>query len=410
MKITDDPVDVDSEEVVDGTVRAKNLREWMQEDKCFNIALAPQFNNQHSVFGLLQYFKDEGLLKHVSGIAACSGGVLPAAFIAAGSNFSNFKDNFPPEGWRGFGPSEPKITDDFHRFINNSHLPELVQDFEIPISVSLSKWGTEKAMWEDHPNVTIILANKGSTREIVTAALATGSEGGIPDSKCPHCWTGFWPKKVGLAQTVTDGAFSDLMGVEGLAALPKCDRVLHVLPLDYPHQVAPLTRQDIPGHPKELVTLIFTQPPVASHSYFIEPACNLSVPFTNIPLLCNGVVSKLFGSSGLDEKPTERWSGEWTQKMYEFTHQAAAKSVDRGWDEDVESGHKKIILPTEKLYNGLETKAERKYNLIAAARRDNWWRNFLNASKQTNSSSGAQYFDINLKRADADEQFDSDSS
>merc|ERR1719313_1939136 len=85
---------------------AQNLREWMQEDECFNIALAPQFNNQHSIFAILQQFKEEGLLKHNTGMAACSGSTLPAVFFGAGRDFYDFNETFPKDGWRGFGPSE----------------------------------------------------------------------------------------------------------------------------------------------------------------------------------------------------------------------------------------------------------------------------------------------------------------
>merc|ERR1719420_2546144 len=107
-------------------------------------------------------------------------------------------------------------------------------------------------MWEKTPNLTALIVNRGSLKDSMIAALATGSEGGIPDMFCPKCVTGFWPKKLGNASTVTDGAFSDLMGVQGLIGLPKCDRLLHILPLDYPGQMGALPRNEIPGEPEDI--------------------------------------------------------------------------------------------------------------------------------------------------------------
>lgn len=350
----------------------------MEEDECFNIALAPQFNNQHSIFGIMQFFKDHGLMEHVSGIGGCSGGTIPAVFFGAGKDFHDFKKVFPKEGWRGFGPSEPKITKDFHEFVDKAELPERLEQMKIPVAISLSMWGTEKAMTEPNPNVTALVVNRGSSKEALTAALATGSEGGIPDPSCPKCITGFWPKAMGNASTITDGAFSDLLGVQALVGLPRCKRLLHILPLDYPGQMGALPASQIPGNPKDMVTLFFTQPPVASHGYFMEDICNMTIPLTETPLFCNSFVNWATGGLFVSYKPTERSGGHWNQVMFDVVNQAAGNTIDKPWDEGSTSSHKLLTLSTAELFSSMTTENEDKYNLMAEKKRDKYWRNFLN--------------------------------
>merc|ERR1719321_1523195 len=137
-------------------VAPNTLREWLSEDKCFNLALTPQYNNQHSVWGLLQSLKDEGLLKNLKGISACSGGSLPGAFLAADRDFNFFSKHFPENGWLGFGPSEPKITNDYARFMNVS-LPKRFEQLKVPFALSVTVWDTDKNIFTSplaaHPMV-----------------------------------------------------------------------------------------------------------------------------------------------------------------------------------------------------------------------------------------------------------------
>jgi hypothetical protein len=317
------------------------------------------------------------LLKHVSGIAACSGGTVPALFIGAGKNFEDFKETFPAVGWQGFGPAEPKITEDFHRFVDKANLPENLKDMSIPIAVSLSMWATDKAMWEPNPNVTALVVNRGSTKDALTAALATGSEGGIPDPDCPKCKRGFWPKEMGNATTITDGAFTDLMGVQGLIGLPKCRRLLHILPLDYPGQIGALPRSEIPGEPEDIVTLFFTQPPVASHGYFFDEGCKDTIPGTSISLWCNPVGNILSGGFAPVHKPSERSGGDWNLIMFDYLNKAAGKTLDMTFDSESEPGHKLITLGTHQLFEDITTKNEEEYNMLASEKRDKYWSNFL---------------------------------
>lgn len=235
--------------------------------------------------------------------------------------------------------------------------------------------------------MTALVVNKGSTQDTLTAALATGSEGGIPDPACPRCLTGFWPKRLGNASTVTDGAFSDLMGVQGLIGLPQCDRVLHVLPLDYPGQIGAMPRAQIPGNPKDIVTLFFTQPPVASHGYFMEGVCNKTIPFTDIPFWCNSFWNTITGGLIVKSRPTLRSGGEWNQKMFDVVHEATGYTIDQPFDGESEPGHKIITLQTHKLFKAIETKNENDYNLMAQSKRDAYWSNFLsNLEKDTDEN------------------------
>merc|ERR1719316_524649 len=99
------------------------------------------------------------------------------------------------------------------------------------------------------------------------AAVATGNNNLFSDPGCPKCAFGLHPKSFEGHYPVTDGAFADIWGTAGLVSLPKCSRLIHVLPLDYKGQVEPQQPSEIPTHPTEVVTMVIVQPPVASHSY-----------------------------------------------------------------------------------------------------------------------------------------------
>lgn len=56
------------------------LRKWLTSGN-FNLAIAPQYNCQHTVFAVLEALKDAQLMEKLSGISAVSGGTVPAAFF-----------------------------------------------------------------------------------------------------------------------------------------------------------------------------------------------------------------------------------------------------------------------------------------------------------------------------------------
>merc|ERR1719324_1451920 len=118
------------------------LQDWMNDEKGFNVVFTPQYNNQHSMFGVTDFLQQKNHMKNVKGIAASSGGSLPAAHAAAGSNFSTFERSFPTEGWSGFSPSEPKISNEYKKMLVNT-LPKTFEELQVPLGLSLTHWEDE---------------------------------------------------------------------------------------------------------------------------------------------------------------------------------------------------------------------------------------------------------------------------
>merc|ERR1719281_550191 len=93
------------------------------------------------MFGMLEALKEEDLLKGVKGISSVSGTTLPAMFHASETPFSKFKEQFPEKGWGGIGPAEPKIEEDYRKFLTNS-VPDHFEDLKIPTAISLTRWNS----------------------------------------------------------------------------------------------------------------------------------------------------------------------------------------------------------------------------------------------------------------------------
>jgi hypothetical protein len=321
------------------------LKQWLTEGGCYNLVLTPQYNNQHSMFGITEYLRKENLLKKLGGIAAGSGGSLPGAFLAAGSNFSSFQANFPRKGWSGFRPSEPSLTQDYEQFLDAT-LPPTFGQLKYPLALSLTHWESTDALKKfDHSRQKGFAVNTGDLHEAMIAAVTTS--GGHPS--CPNCTKGFWPRRVNSRFPVTDGAFGDVWGVNGLSAIPSCNKLLHLLPLDYPGQVEPPDLNALPRKPAEMVSLVIVQPPVASHSYFHD-----KMPFM-----------KFITSKGPEE---------WNALMFDTTHDAMQSAVDATLNFRTDTGGKQatLVLQHRKLTDH-ETFPEQVYDRMLALERDRFW-------------------------------------
>merc|ERR1719160_533044 len=194
------------------------------------------------MFGVTDFLQQKNHMKNVKGIAASSGGSLPAAHAAAGSNFSTFERSFPTEGWSGFSPSEPKISNEYKKMLVNT-LPKTFEELQVPLGLSLTHWEDEAALKKfDQKRSKGFAVGTGDLHEALTASVVTSG----PHPSCPNCTKGFWPRKLANKYPVTDGAFGDAWGARGLAVLPQTPRVLQVLPLDYPEQLSPPASTDLP--------------------------------------------------------------------------------------------------------------------------------------------------------------------
>lgn len=327
-----------------------SLRDWLSNGECFNLALTPQYNNQHTIWGLLTTLKEEGLLKNLTGIAACSGGTIAGSFIAAGLDYKNFTKFWPRKGWLGFHPSEPKLSEDYLQFL--SGLPESFEDLKIPFALSLTNWTDEDAfMTTSKKSASRMIVSSGQLREPLVAAVATGNNGAISDPWCPKCIFGMWPKKVNGMYPVTDGAFTDLWGLEGLSNLPKCSRVLNIVPLDYANQVQPPDVDTIPTRPAEVVSLTVVQPPSASLSYMLEG----------------------FGRSDI----TSRASEDWNDLMFDVQKKTMLKQLDEKLPfkkRKGKAGGGQIIMTVVPDIN--ETEGELWFDSWFSKRRDQFWKDF----------------------------------
>lgn len=339
-------------------VKNVTLREWLAAgEEPFNVAIVPQYNNQHLVFGIMEALKEAGLMKKLSGISACSGGTLPGAFYAAGKSFRDFDAAFPAKGWAGFGPSEPRIEKDYRAFLARN-LPEKFEQLQIPLALSLTKWDDISKIKTMMPqNARPFVATSGDLHSAMVAAVATGNNGVLSDLGCPFCAFGFHPKTVEDQYPVTDGAFADIWGTKGLEKLPQANRVLHILPLDYAGQVAPQTPEDIPGNPRELVTLVAIQPPASSQSYVLDALNRRDI--------------------------TKRTTGEWNQMLFESNHKAIEKLLDQPFQlqrsADGNSYHGKLLVDGG--LGQIETKSEKDFDDYMARGRDMFWR-YYDSKKQ----------------------------
>lgn len=316
------------------------------------MALTPQYNNHYSLFGILEYLETNNLLKKIGGISAASGGSLPAAFLAAGKSYATFQDKFPKEGWGAFGPSEPKISADYKRFLESA-LPKNFNELKYPLSLSLTEWRDLEVL--KHMNATYataFAANSGDLHEAMTAAVATMFTSAV-DPKCPYCQYGFWPKKVNGKFPVTDGAFGDIWGVKGVSSLPKCSKLLLLLPLDYENQVAPPHPASIDKSIEEMVTLAFVQTPVASHSYILEKASD------QYPAM------KMVTSTS-----TQEWNTRMFEDMKEAMQSAVSKPVFFTQDA---VGHKTAVLHLANKLDKQETYMEQLYDRLMSYERDMFW-------------------------------------
>jgi len=353
-----------SKQAVIQDVGQETLHDWMSKDACLNLALVPQYNNQHSIWGLLEFMRNEGLLKHLTGVSACSGGSLPGVFIAAGKQFQDFKSAFPKNGWLGFGPSEPKITQDYEKFL--SVLPKKFEDLLIPFALSGTHWDSEKALKtfvkkESHE----IVMTSGDLYPALTTAVATGNNGVIKDDACPKCSFGFWPRTVNGLYPVTDGAFTDIWGTKGLVALPKCSRLLHVLPLDYPGQTKPQANHEIPTNPTDLVTLVVTQPPTGSHSYFHEGQRK--------KLIQEGASAMKINMMTVSSKSTQQWN----HLMFTKAHEGVAKIMNQKMEvvsDSPGSKHYLALVDNAKELRKVQTFKEKVYDAWMDGMRDNFWK------------------------------------
>jgi len=346
------------------TTQSVTLREWLNKDECLNLALVPQYNNQHSIWGLLEFMRKDGLLKHLTGVSACSGGSLPGVFLAAGKDFNDFKQAFPKNGWLGFGPSEPKITQDYERFL--SVLPKKFEDLQIPFALSGTHWDSEKSLKlfvkaESHE----IVMTTGDLYPALTTAVATGNNGVIKDEACPKCSFGFWPRTVNGKYPVTDGAFTDIWGTKGLVALPKCRRLMHVLPLDYPGQTKPQAAQEIPTVPEDLVTLVVTQPPTGSHSYFHEGQRK--------KLMQEGASDAKLNLMTISSKTTQQWNHLMFTKAFEGVEKVMDHEMDVVPD-SAGSKHYLLLVDNAKELRKVQTFKEKVYDAWMDGMRDNFWK------------------------------------
>lgn len=333
------------------------LREWLAAGTdCFNVALVPQYNNQHLVFGVMEALKEAGLMRKLTGISACSGGTLPGAFYAAGKSFPEFDATFPKLGWRGFGPSEPKIEEDYRSFLSRN-LPSTFEKLEIPLALSMTKWDDISNLKTMTPNnAHSFVVNSGDLHSAMVAAVATGNNGVLSDPGCPKCIFGFHPKTIENQYPVTDGAFADIWGTKALEKLPTCSRLLHILPLDYAGQVEPQKPEEIPGNPKELVTLVAIQPPASSQSYILDA----------------------FNRRDITKRTTE----EWNNMLFKSNYQATKRLLDQPI-ELVRSGnnyHGKLIVDGG--LSAIETKSEKNFDEYMAKGRDIFWK-LYDAKKQS---------------------------
>jgi len=295
---------------------------------------------------MTEILREQKLLEHLGGVAAGSGGSLPGAFVAAGGNFSHFAEHFPKKGWGGLGPSEPKITVDYERLLDAT-LPSTFQELKHPLGLSLTHWDDLQSLKKfDHQKQQGFAIASGNLHQALIAAVTTSGD----HPSCPKCAQGFWPRRVQNRFPVTDGAFGDIWGVKGLSAIPYCEKVLHLLPVDYPGQVEPPSLTDLPKNPREMVSLAVVQPPIASHSYLHEDK----------PLF------KLF---------TQRTSEQWNTKMFETTYHAMLSALDQtlNFTPDASGNKQAIVSLDHSELTAHETLPEQVYDRILALERDRFW-------------------------------------
>lgn len=324
-----------------------SLKDWLSDGRCFNMLLTPQYNNQHSMFGITDFLRNEKLLKNLGGVSAGSGGTLPGAFAAADKNFALFDSLFPREGWGGLGPSEPKITNDYVRILNGS-LPRTFEELKYPLGLSLTHWDDIDALKKfDHNRQRGFAVSSGNLHEAMQAAVATS--GG--HKTCPYCIRGFWPRTIENKFPVTDGAFGDIWGATGLQKIPRCEKVLHLLPLDYPDQVGPPMVSDLPQSPREMVSLSIVQPPIASHGYLLE--YNL-------------------GKTG-KAAITLRSSEEWNKAMFNNTNKAMLTAVNTPLSFSPSGKGKVAVITLDGGLAASETMSEQLYDRMLSLSRDQFW-------------------------------------
>lgn len=325
-----------------------SLREWLLKDGGFNLALVPQFNNEYTVFGVLEALRDENLLKSVQGISTVSGTTLPGAYLAAGKSFNEFNGDFPAKGWGGFGPGEPNIDKDYREFLSKS-LPNSFEELQVPLTVSLTHWDDETAVHTmDNKKARSIIANSGDLPGAMVAAVASGKNHPITNHLGGF---GFYPKRWRQNYPVTDGGLTDAWALKGLKLLPKSSRVLHILSLDYDDQWKPREPKDIPTNPQELLTLTTIQPPTASHSFRFE----------------NSIVKGV----------TKRSAEEWNKIMFSRNYNATKVLLDQPLEMQPHEQSFAGVIKANSRIDEIETPSEKAYDMWTSKWRDAFWSKWM---------------------------------
>lgn len=327
-------------------LNTQSLKEWLSDERGFHLLLTPQYNNQHSIFGVTEFLQQGNLLKDLRGVSAGSGGSLPGAFAAAGSNFSLFQEHFPKVGWGGLGPAEPKITQDYMRILAAT-LPKTFEELRYPLGLSLTHWNDLESLKNfDHTRQRGFAVSTGNLHEAMVAAVTTSGA----HKSCPYCSTGFWPRRIENKFPVTDGAFGDIWGSKGLSHLPRSEKILHLLPLDYPGQVEPPSLSDVEHPPSEMVSLVLVQPPVASHAYLLEKH----------PVL---------------KSVSSKSSADWNTAMFQSTHTAMSSVIADKIDfsSPTVGRCKHAVVNLDGGLTSGETLNEQIYDRVMSFSRDQFW-------------------------------------
>jgi hypothetical protein len=329
------------------------LREWMKEGSCLNVAFQPLLNTHYLLLGLMDGLRDENALEKVSGYSGVSSGAFIAALMATEDSKNKsalFRQTFP--GWNSFGVKDPEVSENYGKYLRTI-LPEKFEDLKTPTAVGLTKYVDDYAATTvDSKRSDALVVNNGNLIEsVVTTSSAMIGPG------CPKCNSGFSAKNFRGMWPVADGFLHDEYGTGSLAALPKCNRLMHVMPQNFMKQLVVPARKELDTEPQKMVTMAAYQGSsllVASMSFD-----GLNKPLNQLRQLGAPIDPKaVIGPHGqlVHDQAT------WDKVLYESAYIEVRKLLDVPMQLTDDKDHFLVEVDTAKHWKPMQTWVEKKWD------------------------------------------------
>jgi len=292
---------------------APTLRQFLAEGDCLNVGFQPLMNTQFMLLGQMDALRDEGALKKVTGLTGVSTGAFISALYATNDKNATLKFRKSWPGWSKLSKvqKDPELSEGYTTYLKTI-LPTRFDDLKIPLAITVTLFENELAAKDiDNKHAEPVLVNSGDLQEAIVASSSTMFGKG-----CPKCNDGFQAKYFRGLWPVTDGFLKDEYGTAGFNVLPKCQRALRVVPMNYEGQCGLPTRSQVDTIPKEMVTLVVTQPMSSVSSVFFEGAKEKGGKF----------MQNLYPKSLVGK--TRNSVAAWDEKIYEVAYKETKKVLD----------------------------------------------------------------------------------